>query len=518
MREVIKMALAQWNPARSGIGGPLVGAGGRTAIGDGESSENALRISTDLSISVSRSSSEELEISEGGTGTEETAGEHSDSTNNNDNTDISNLSTSKPPLSSQPVEVSVIGGVGRKGGAAMVKARASSLPRAPSWSSTGGDSRSLQGTGMEVEDPGWSRQIIPPAVVVPPGTGGWRAGTGDRQLDGGQPRRSSTGTMLLRMFRPALSSKELPPVRDDDSFDMGSGVSGGKNKASTPNATDDSAISTATITRNINNNHKDSGSLSPSIVIPLVPSTHGNPRTATFFQLPPAMPLCKAPRTTGVVTQPQPCILSSSRVAGSDDPSMKPTLATPPGGPLPPTAPKIRLPAREDLEMATLLVQTEEMIEVVKRRGRAPVSTAGVAANPEAGVQGREGGRSPSDVYDALTSAKRRAKSLPPLWPRDARRARRKRGGAVRPPRQKIESRPCMEGPTAVIENLTLDDGVVAGDGDAEEEGWGSGEWVSPGGEEAGSHGWEEESYEDSDGIVLPPKALHMRRATTTVV
>lgn len=55
---------------------------------------------------------------------------------------------------------------------------------------------------------------------------------------------------------------------------------------------------------------------------------------------------------------------------------------------------------------------------------------------------------------------RRRAMSLPPSWEGDEESARRRRRGQPpRPPRKsKLESRPCMDGPTAVIETLMLDD------------------------------------------------------------
>lgn len=55
---------------------------------------------------------------------------------------------------------------------------------------------------------------------------------------------------------------------------------------------------------------------------------------------------------------------------------------------------------------------------------------------------------------------KRRARSLPPCWEGDEEIARRRKGGEQpRPPRRpRLESRPCMDGPAAVIANLALDE------------------------------------------------------------
>lgn len=101
---------------------------------------------------------------------------------------------------------------------------------------------------------------------------------------------------------------------------------------------------------------------------------------------------------------------------------------------------------------------------------------------------------------------KRRAKSLPPYWESNGQSARRRLGGQQpRPPRRvPLESRPCMDGPTAVIKTLALDD--TSGD-DGALSCWLQGTWA----EGAGSGGAGGDSSMPSSPVVP------LRRATTLV-
>ena len=95
--------------------------------------------------------------------------------------------------------------------------------------------------------------------------------------------------------------------------------------------------------------------------------------------------------------------------------------------------------------------------------------------------------------HRSRTYKRRRARSLPPTWDNE-----RKYGQPPRAPRRpRLESRPCMQGPTAVIENLALDDDCAVED-DAALNAWirEVGERVKPGagarslGEGALAVGW----------------------------
>lgn len=106
--------------------------------------------------------------------------------------------------------------------------------------------------------------------------------------------------------------------------------------------------------------------------------------------------------------------------------------------------------------------------------GSASASAAATAVMPGASATTQDTSSIPTAAAKARTTdlseeaekriahKRRRARSLPPCLEGDEQSTRRRRGAAGREPRpprkQRLESRPCMHGPTAVIKTLRLDD------------------------------------------------------------
>lgn len=502
-------------------------------------------------------------------------------------------------------------------------------------SSSVDDSNSSSLAGMDIEDPGWNRPVIPdpPALVSDAGSGGRGSGgiggTADsgkcvrthNVQEWGKPRRVSTGAVMNKLFSrgqarqgavaPLDGSLSLATGARSGAVDDEKGGRGGgggddedpilkrsaevermsslapgiaapqpsetssqlEREPSTAGKSASHAVSTAaqaegdatvveeasSATSSSSNAGGDTNSSGAGgrIGIPQAPRV-------SLFQPPPEAllhtalrnaPVLWRPRSpqpednaAAVVTTPPPCTMEPH--SSQDGPE-----AVTPAQEAITTASREMLGAtnsddnrggRADMDMNELLQQTATVAKAVQHRGRGLISfadasaaagsgggetdgaaatatTATGAASGGSARAGRREGRADdggllSSSSETLSPVKRRAKSLPPFWPGDARRARRRRGGPPRPPRKKIEKRLSMLGPTAVIENLALDDD----DGDAGEEGrcgekeggWASGQWVSAGGE------WGDGSDEDGgeDGTpAVPGEAMHVRRATTLV-
>lgn len=602
VRERIKEALSKWDPAKSGVGGPLLARHGSTSD---VSDDAGMYVSVDLTLSVDGSSSgDEME-----TAPQEGGVDHKGRDNGKSRTlggmgllssnttavtgSVASFSCSnsfKPPLVSRRLSETINSVIqvdsasaaaptaagGPKGGPVTVKNLASGLPRGRSWSSSVCDDSQSFVAGMDIEDPGWNRPIIPDPRVVAAAAGtaagagatGTRARNYEPQQEWGRPRRVSTGSVLNKLFSSALSKKHGLATSDGHvsletgggSRDAGDGKGsdgdgdpvlapakaatavGGAAAASQSKRQEHTGGEKSTLTKgkgsasimlgtpSATRNDGDADntddfdtwrtSAAAAVVIPPPPPTD-------LFQPPPESMLHTAPRqkspssTLGVILAQPPYSMLPDDAAAADDKSSTTTTTTTASAETPPTAeaPAFTAPASHGvgdgvLSMSQTLQQTAQLTEVVQHKGKGCITPAAVAA---AG-----GARKTTDDCDEgrrmysgrQAPGKRRAKSLPPFWPDDERRARRRRGGEPRPPRKKIEHRPSMLGPTAVIENLSLDDADVdegAAGGREGGCGWGPGKWVSAsGGGEVGVGG-------EKDMNSLPPGGAHLRRATTLV-
>lgn len=312
----------------------------------------------------------------------------------------------------------------------------------------GSATRSL--TSMDVDDPGWRAPVVIPlsgfgggADGVAGGRVSFRGGGGlapqGREGSRPWPRRHSSGAVLKKVFPP----KQAPA--------KGDGI--GSSKPSSLPSTESYSRRSCATAGSATSRGGSSSSSSPKEPAPASPAPGAAAASAVetpAHAFPPATPLHLAPRTAP--TRPP----GDTKYPSASFPAMHSpadALATPASTALltPSTASAQqlrRLPQREGSELVRSGGEAGG-------RGRALFSSITIS-------------RSPSERKVAV---KRRAKSLPPSWPGDEHRSRRRREGQPpRPPRP--ERRTCIGGPDAVIQMLTLDEflsGFSAGAGQGPE-------------------------------------------------
>ena len=205
---------------------------------------------------------------------------------------------------------------------------------------------------------------------------------------------------------------------------------------------------------------------------PLSPRLATVPRNmSSSSQIPPKKPLSTATPTAAWITAtttPTPAVAVAAAPVGSSrksgEPHLSPCSSSDPvdTSSVPSTAPPRRSLARLTVKNPDLFRGTRRLSDAGAEAGVAAAAVVAAAAFAvvAAAAAGGEGGLLVEG--ERRTYKKRRARSLPPCWEGDEEIARRRKGGGEqpRPPRRaRLGSRPCMDGPAAVIANLALDEG-----------------------------------------------------------
>lgn len=340
---------------------------------------------------------------------------------------------------------------------------------------------------MDVDDPGWTAPIVIPlsgaAGESIRGSASQHPGertdkNSVRELAAPRPRRCSTGTALSKIFATS-STQKVAASRPETKLSAG-GPGAGRPKtqpSKLPVVEGGAPFWTVVGKAKVLD---DSASVLPGM--PTTRSSATGTSTVSGMSLqviPPAIPLHMAPRKA---LSPQPKVEDRLSSPSSDCMISLPAPGTP-ASTTPPTTPPAPgtargVPTREGLEMVHIAHEFGS-------RGRSLLSTT---------IEDYSLERS--------TAVKRRAKSLPPSLEADERARRRRGGQPPRPPR--LESRPSMGGPAAVIETLKLDE-VPLGDEGA----------FGP----AGGQSWGDVWGQDSSplDVLHAPESLHMKRTSSQV-
>eukprot|EP00904_Undaria_pinnatifida_P004919 jgi/Undpi1/1557/HiC_scaffold_11.g04947.m1 len=194
-------------------------------------------------------------------------------------------------------------------------------------------------------------------------------------------------------------------------------------------------------------------------------------RPARLAEILPKKPLSTATPTAAWITAtttPTPAVAVAAAPVGSSrksgEPHLSPCSSSDPvdTSSVPSAAPPRRSLARLTVKNPDLFRGTRRLSDAGAEAGVAAAAVVAAAAFAvvAAAAAGGEGGLLVEG--ERRTYKKRRARSLPPCWEGDKDIARRRKGGGEqpRPPRRpRLGSRPCMDGPAAVIANLALDEG-----------------------------------------------------------